>query len=85
MSVTNSIKLLDKFSDIACVKLNVEKTKAIWLGPWRLKESKPFGLKWTNESVRVLWTFISYNEKGNNKNKKNIEMKIENMSTKLDI
>ena len=61
----------------------MEKTKAIWLGSWRFNESKPFGLNWTKESVRALGTFISYNMKENNK--KNVEMKIDNMITKLDI
>ena len=54
----------------------MEKTKAIWLG-------QPFGLKWTKEPVRALGTFISYNVEENNK--KNVEMKIDNMVTKLDI
>ena len=48
-------------------KLNVEKTKAIWLGSWRFNDSKPFGLRWTKEPVRALGTFISYNMKENNK------------------
>ena len=41
------------------LKLNVEKTKPIWLGPWRFNSSKPFGLMWTKEPVRALGTFIS--------------------------
>ena len=82
-SVENSIKLVEQFDDISGLKLNVEKTKAIWLGSWRFNESKPFGLNWTKESVRALGTFISYNMKENNK--KNVEMKIDNMITKLDI
>ena len=82
-SVENSIKLVEQFGDISGLKLNVEKTKAIWLGSWRFNDSKPFGLKWTKEPVRALGTFISYNVKENNK--KNVEMKIDNMVTKLDI
>jgi len=38
---------------------------------------------WTKEPVRALGTFISYNVKEDNK--KNVEVKIDNMNTKLDI
>ena len=82
-AVENSIKLVEQFGDTSGLKLNVEKTKAIWLGPWRFNSSKPFGLTWTKGPVRALGTFISYNVKENNK--KNVEVKIDNMNTKLDI
>ena len=82
-SVQNSITLVDQFGDISGLSLNVEKTKALWLGPWRFNSSKPFGLKWTTDPVRALGTFISYDVKENNK--KNIDRKIDNMATKLDI
>ena len=82
-SVQNSLTLVDQFGSISGLSLNVEKTKALWLGPWRFKNSKPFGLKWTKDPVRALGTFISYNEKENNK--KNIDRKIDNMKAKLDI
>ena len=83
-SVQNSLTLVDQFGSISGLSLNVEKTKALWLGPWRFKNSKPFGLKWTKDPVRALGTFISYNVKENNK-KKNINQKIDNMKAKLDI
>ena len=57
--------------------------KAVWLVPWRFNSSKPFGLMWVKEPVRALGTFISYNVKENDK--KNVEVKIDNMNTKLDI
>ena len=66
-SVQNSITLVDQFGDISGLSLNVEKTKALWLGPWRFKSSKPFGLKWTTDPVRALGIFISYDVKENNK------------------
>ena len=82
-SVQNSITSVDQFGDISGLSLNVEKTKALWLGPWRFKSSKPFGLKWTTDPVRALGIFISYDVKENNK--KNIDRKVDNMTTKLDI
>ena len=65
-SVQNSITLVDQFGDISGLSLNVEKTKALWLGPWRFNSSKPFGLKWTTDPVRALGIFISYDVKENN-------------------
>ena len=81
-SVQNSITLVDRFGDISGLSLNVEKRKALWLGPWRFNSSKPFGLKWTRDPVRALGIFISYDVK---ENKKNIDRKSDNMTTKLDI
>ena len=66
-SVLNSLTLVDQFGSISGLSLNVEKTKALWLGHWKFKNSKPFGLKWTKDTVRALGTFISYNVKENNK------------------
>jgi len=62
---------LKQFDDASFLKLNVEKTKAIWLGPWRFNSCKPFGFMWRKEPVRTLGTFISYNVKENNK--RNVE------------
>ena len=69
--------------NISGLKLNLGKTKAIWLGSWRHKESKPLGLNWTNEPVRALGIFISYNKQENDK--KNVAKKIDNLNIKLDL
>ena len=61
----------------------MKKTKAIWLGSQRCIESKPFGLKWTRKPVRTQGTFISDDDRENTK--RNIEVKIDNMTTKLGI
>ena len=62
-SVRRAITVLDNFGDISGLRLNPSKTKALWLGPWRHCEEKPFGFKWPKEPVRVLGTYISYDEK----------------------
>ena len=69
--------------NISGLKLNLGKTKAIWLGSWRHKVSKPLGLNWTNEPVRALGIFTSYNEQENDK--KNASRKIDNLNIKLDL
>ena len=53
-SVENAIALLNVFGQVSGLKLNQSKTKALWLGPWRFSDSKPLGLKWTEDPVRTL-------------------------------
>lgn len=50
---------------ISGLKLNPSKTEALWLGSWRHRHDKPFGFQWPEKPIRVLGTFISYNEKEN--------------------
>ena len=80
-SVENALAILDGFSTISGLRLNKSKTKAVWLGPWRSYHHKPLGLAWTNEPVKVLGTYISYDSVSNEQ--KNIVRKIENLETKL--
>ena len=66
-SVKKAIEVVDSFGNTSGLQLNPTKTKAIWLGPWREREEKPFGFKWPKEPVRALGIFISYDERQNNK------------------
>ena len=81
--ITNAIEILRLFGNISGLKLNLGKTKAIWQGSWRHKASKLLGLNWTNEPVRALGIFTSYNEQENDK--KNVPRKIDNLNIKLDL
>ena len=38
-------------------KLNVSKTEAMWLGAWRLRNDKPFGLTWVTK-MKILGVFF---------------------------
>ena len=81
--INKAIAVLDNFGDISGLKLNPSKTKALWLGSWRHKQDKPFGLHWPDKPIRVLGTFISYNEKENEKY--NFTLKLQKLKTILDI
>ena len=81
--ITNAIEILRLFGNISGLKLNLGKTKAIWQGSRRHKASKLLGLNWTNEPVRALGIFTSYNEQENDK--KNVARKIDNLNIKLDL
>lgn len=76
-------KYFDYLAAYVDLNLNLGKTKAIWLGSWRHMDNKPLGLNWTNELVRTLGIYISYNKQENNK--ENVVKKIDNLTIKLDI
>ena len=82
-SVKQAIAVLDNFGDISGLKLNSSKTKALWLGSWRHRKDKPFGFQWPEKPIRVLGTFISYNEKENEKS--NFTLKLQKLKTIFDV
>ena len=49
MSVENGLRIIKEFREISGLKLNIEKTKAMWLGKWSKEKRKPLNLKWVNE------------------------------------
>ena len=83
LSVQNLIAIVNDFETYSGLKLNTSKTKAIWLGPWRDREDRPFNLKWTKDPVRTLGIFVSYDENGNEK--RNFTLKVRKLNTNLDI
>ena len=82
-SINKVIAVLDNFGNISDLKLNPLKTKALWLGPLRHRQDKPFGFQWPEKPLRVLGTFISYTEKKNEKH--NFTLKLQKLKTILDI
>ena len=64
-SVKKAITVLNNFGNVSGLKLNPSKSKALWLGSWRHRIDKPFGFIWPDKPIRVLGTFVSYNEKEN--------------------
>ena len=83
LSVQHLIAIVNDFGTHSGLKLNTSKTKAIWLGPWRDREDRPFNLKWTKDPVRTLGIFVSYDENGNEK--RNFTLKVRKLNTNLDI
>ena len=71
------------FGRLAGLKLNIKKSKAIWLGKWEKNKSYPLQLKWLHSPVRLLGIYVSYDEKGNNE--LNFNLKIRKLQTKLDM
>ena len=59
-SVKNLIQLMYKYERISGLHLNVDKTKAMWLGSLKHSDKKPLGLNWTKEPIKTLGVYIGY-------------------------
>ena len=64
------------------MRLNVKKTKAVWLGQWSKNRSTPLQLTWTRDPVKILGIHFCYDEKQNNYY--NFANKIQKLQTNLD-
>ena len=58
-SLENTLKILELFQTYAGLKLNKNKTEAMWLGKNRNNITTPLGIKWVKE-VHSLGIFFSY-------------------------
>ena len=83
ISVENALRTVGDFGRLAGLKLNIKKSKAIWLGKWEKNKSYPLQLKWLHSPTRLLGIHVSYDEKGNNE--LNFDLKIRKLQTKLDM
>ena len=82
-SEKNALMILESFGEVSGLKLNIEKTKAMWLGKLVNNKEKPLDLKWVKNPTRTLGIYVSYDSQGNDK--LNFETKIQKFQTKLEI
>ena len=75
-SMSELLKLLEKFERCSGLKINLTKSEALWLGSWRNRKDTPFNLKWPKESVLALGIHFS--------NSKEVSDKL-NFHEKLDV
>ena len=64
-SVEKALEVVENFGNLAGLKLNRKKTKAIWLGRWEKNKSNHLQLKWSRSPVKILGIYVSYDENGN--------------------
>jgi hypothetical protein len=57
-SLKTVLLLLDIFTKCAGLKMNKEKSEAIWIGASSNYRHKPYGLKWTNNLIKSLGIYI---------------------------
>ena len=60
-SVIQLFDLLQNFSLLSGLEINIAKTEAMWLGQWKNNEDTPFGFKWPKEPILSLGIFFSHN------------------------
>ena len=77
ISVEKALNLVNDFGRIAGLRLNMKKTKAIWLGKWANNKTNPLDMKWMHTPVKILGVHFSYDRKGNDDlNFRTLEIKI---------
>ena len=63
-SLDELFKVMGKYEHASNSKLNVSKTKGLWVGKWSNRSDKPKDLNWYNDKVELLGVFV-----GNRKTK----------------
>jgi len=59
-SIGASLDTVNKFCEISGMKLNMQKSEGIWLGPFRNNPKCFNGIKFTNEPIRILGLYIGH-------------------------
>ena len=54
------LKTIEEFAKFSGLRINKDKSEAMWLGSMRDSKKKPFGISWPNEPMKILGIFISY-------------------------
>ena len=82
-SIKNAIRLLEKFARVSGLKLNLGKSKAMWLGEKSIPNRKLFNLTWTDEPIKALGIYFCKNEK--QAEEKNFSEKIKSLKRQLNL
>lgn len=82
-SVDKAICLVNDFAPVSGLKLNVKKTKVLWLGKWRNNRTTPLQLSWPRNPVKILGIYFSYDDKTNNHY--NFNLTIQKLQTYLNM
>ena len=64
MSVPYAIKCINTFCQYSGMKLNVEKTEGIWLGPYKSNPELYEGITFTKAAVRCLGLYLGHDKEG---------------------
>ena len=84
MSDTNSLKFaqqtVDNFGTVSGLKLNLKKTKAMWIGSSKQKNIKILEFSVTKDPIKILGIYLSHNPDKNIN--ANFYLKIRKMSRK---
>ena len=65
-SLHESMSEMGKFGNIAGLKLNSKKTKALWIGSLKNNKTKPLEINVSTDPTKILGTYISHDSDKNN-------------------
>lgn len=82
-SLKSHLQVIDWFGTVSGLKLNKKKTNAMWLGTMKHSRSKILECKSTKDPIKVLGSFLSYNQDKNVE--ENFMKRIRKMKTKLNL
>ena len=82
-SLKCSLQIIGRFGGISGLKLNKKKTKAMWIGSSKHKNTKILEFRSTKDPIKILGAHLSYNADKNND--ANFFSKIRKMKTKLNL
>lgn len=82
-SANHLLNLLDKFTMVSGLKLNVTKSQAMWLGSMRNSNHKPLNVQWPTDPIKALGVYFSYND--NAAENMNFVPKLKQVKTLLNI
>ena len=68
--------ILRDFHKCSGLRVNREKSEAVWLGSWKDKKDVMFGVKWPTAPIKIVGIFFSHNREENRR--KNITKAIDN-------
>ena len=63
LSAKNFLYTLNRFATCSGLKLNIEKTEAMWLGADKMNKNKPLGINWPDKPIKLLGLYIGHNKK----------------------
>ena len=82
-SLRSHLRTIEWFGTVSGLQLNKKKTKAMWLGIMKHSNSNILEFKSTKNPIKVLGTFLSYNQ--NKNSEENFLSRIRRMKTKLQL
>ena len=68
ISVSYLLDLIKHFTLHSGLRLNIDKTTLLWLGPWRKKVTNGFGFRLERESMNMLGSYVGRNDKHKHEN-----------------
>ena len=61
-SAKEFFKTITEFGRFSGLRINKDKTQAMWLGSMRKCKNKPLSISWPEKPMRILGIYVSYNE-----------------------